>query len=75
MYIYICPSTKEERAWGPFSTFCHFYEIAFYFCVIIQGIQNIFGPSVPRILSGTCMLFGKTVTIWLVLAMDIPIFH
>ena len=40
---------------------------------IIQGIRNIFGTDTPRILSGACMLYGKTVLIWLALAMDIPI--
>ena len=48
-----------------------FWEICF--CVILQAIRNFFGPGTPRILSGACILYGKTVIIWLVLAMDIPI--
>ena len=70
--MYIVPSTIEGRAWG--SCPC-FSEIAFYFCIIIQGIRNIVGPGFPRILSGPCMLYEKIVTIWLILSMDIPIFH
>ena len=54
----------------------HFGRNAFWkicFCVIIQGIRNFFGPDTPRILSGVCMLYGKTVIICLTLSIYIPI--
>ena len=82
IYIYIYFRSLDEGAGGgyvampPLFLKSHFPRNAFWeicFCVIIQGIRNIFSPGTPRILSGACMLYGKTVIIWLALAMDIPI--
>ena len=60
------PPIKGEGEGSPLLLKLYFagnFFLEIYFCVVLQGIQNFFGPSTPRISSGTLFLLFLLLTL------------
>ena len=64
--VFSGPPIKGEGEGSPLLLKLYFvgnFFLEIYFCVVLQGIQNFFGPSTPRISSGTLFLVFLLLTL------------